>query len=94
METFRRNKSSKGFGGFKSYYVVWKRHSFRTVFRGAFCLNRTMQYGNFKKQVMWSGRYQRLNRTMQYGNKFEAGKKEKYKKCLNRTMQYGNFEAL
>ena len=43
---------------------------------------------------MWSGRYQRLNRTMQYGNKFEAGKKEKYKKCLNRTMQYGNFEAL
>ena len=31
-----------------------------------------------------------LNRTMQYGNKFEAEKKEKYKKSLNRTMQYGN----
>ena len=53
---------------FKSYYVVWKPSVSDLDASHAFCLNRTMQYGNERlsegERKILSG----LNRTMQYGN--------------------------
>ena len=56
-----------------------------------FCLNRTMQYGNFFLGFPDEYRPKSLNRTMQYGNNYAVSDMSVNNSCLNRTMQYGNM---
>ena len=53
---------------FKSYYVVWKRVSTVLTQEKKSGLNRTMQYGNYRKILHKINLLECLNRTMQYGN--------------------------
>ena len=47
METYFVDENKYTSGGFKSYYVVWKRiYNFVIIQFRIYCLNRTMQYGN------------------------------------------------
>ncbi len=57
---------------FKSHYVVWKLTSQIVCGKCVYCLNRTMQYGNFLDHNEDVQNQVGLNRTMQYGNPFQG----------------------
>ena len=90
METFFNMCYMYNINKFKSYYVVWKLHSFSSCVIFFFRLNRTMQYGNEEEEC------HQMRNEMVFKSYYVVWKrhpnislKNVYPR-LNRTMQYGN----
>ncbi len=75
---------------FKSHYVVWKQHNLLKLSGAIYCLNRTMQYGNFSSFVVSSSEKGMFKSHYVVWKLFAHVSEYLTSISLNRTMQYGN----